>query len=191
MLSNSLPNWLPAIGAAQSSAHTAAANHTARNAKTKTDHRRPALTSISLHDGQHWLPQNWQDEIAAESKNPVVPTSTMSDQSNRLIIIDGYEQLAWLQRVRLRTYCRRRGARLARNPTSPSGSRLSFGSRPTAQLVERLVADLCAQVSTAITPADIAASHACHGSNVREIFFDLYDCHEQRRRESNSLSAAS
>jgi hypothetical protein len=46
-------------------------------------------------------------------------------------------------------------------------------------------------VSTTITRADIAASHACHGSNVREILFDLYDRHEAGRRKSNSVPAVS
>jgi hypothetical protein len=52
------------------------------------------------------------------------------------------------------------------------------------------VGDLCSELSTTITRADIAASHACHGSNVREILFDLYDCHETGRRKSNLFSAA-
>jgi hypothetical protein len=44
------------------------------------------------------------------------------------------------------------------------------------------VADLCTEVSTPVTQNDVAASHACHGSNVREIFFELYDRHERGRR---------
>jgi hypothetical protein len=62
---------------------------------------------------------------------------------------------------------------------------------PDLDLVGQLAADLCSQTSAAITPADIAASHACHGSNVREILFDLYDRHERQRRSPNSLARAS
>jgi hypothetical protein len=53
---------------------------------------------------------------------------------------------------------------------------------PDRALVERLVADLAARVSTPVTAADIAASCASHGDNVREIFFALYDRHERLRR---------
>jgi hypothetical protein len=42
-------------------------------------------------------------------------------------------------------------------------------------------------MATPITPADVAASHACHGANVREIFFDLYDLHEKMRRAERTL----
>jgi hypothetical protein len=55
---------------------------------------------------------------------------------------------------------------------------------PDARLVAKLVDDLCCKLSTGITPADVAASYARHGSNVRDIFFDLYDQHERRRRRT-------
>jgi hypothetical protein len=44
-------------------------------------------------------------------------------------------------------------------------------------------------VSTPITDSDVAASHACHGSNVRELLFDLYDRHEQLRRAERTTVA--
>jgi hypothetical protein len=40
-------------------------------------------------------------------------------------------------------------------------------------------------VPTTIAETDIAASYACHGSNVREVFFDLYDLFECRCRNAN------
>jgi hypothetical protein len=50
-------------------------------------------------------------------------------------------------------------------------------------------------VSTPITSKDIDlkdldASLACHGSNVREIFFDLYDRHERKRRAARTAPLA-
>jgi len=45
-------------------------------------------------------------------------------------------------------------------------------------------------VSAEITAEDVAASHACHGSNVREIFFELYRRHERRRRTARTQSGA-
>jgi hypothetical protein len=103
-----------------------------------------------------------------------------------LVIIDGYEQLGWLERLRLARYCRR--ARLGLLVTAHSPRRIPTLIRlaPDRNLIEQLVADLAARVSTPIKPIDVAASHACHGSNVREIFFDLYDRHERLRRRERT-----
>jgi hypothetical protein len=40
------------------------------------------------------------------------------------------------------------------------------------------VSRLTANISSRVTAADFAASHACHGSNLRELLFALYDRHE-------------
>jgi energy-coupling factor transporter ATP-binding protein EcfA2 len=158
---------------------------------------RPALVaanqdiySISLHDGQRWLPKDWRNEFAATPASGALTEATR-EKKNRLVIIDGYEQLTWLERVRLWNHCRRQGAGLLVTSHTPVRIPTLIRLAPDLPLVERLVAELCAGVSTDITRADISASHACHSSNVREILFDLYDRHEQRRRGSNSLPAAS
>ncbi len=124
------------------------------------------VCTISLHNGQRRLPP--------------LPSS---QSSSFLLIIDGYEQLSRLERMRIlaRSYFDRTGLLAASHARTclPTLIQLS----PDQTLVQQLVADLCARVSTTITTADIAASHACHGSNVREIFFDLYDRHERNRRK--------
>jgi energy-coupling factor transporter ATP-binding protein EcfA2 len=132
------------------------------------------IESISLHDGQRRLPR-----------------TRLTANNNRLLIIDGYEQLATLERVRLIYRCRSARIGLLVTSHSPTWLPTLIRLAPDSRLVEQLVADLCAKVSTTVTPFDVAASHACHGSNVREILFDLYDRHEAKRRASNSLLAAS
>lgn len=127
------------------------------------------IHTISLRDGQRRLPYNSFDA-----------------SKNCLLIIDGYEQLAWLEQILVLHRCRSAGIGLL--VTSHATTRLPtlIELSPDRHLVELLVADLCAKVSTAIAPNYVAASHACHGSNVREILFDLYDRHEQQRRRSNT-----
>lgn len=127
---------------------------------------------ISLQDGQRWL--------------PCIPISA---EVGALLIIDGYEQLAWLERFRLLVWCRSKNAGLLVTSHKPTCLPTLIRLSPDRTLVERVVADLCAEVSTSITPMDVAASHACRGSNVREILFDLYDRHEQQRRR-RALSPA-
>jgi energy-coupling factor transporter ATP-binding protein EcfA2 len=136
-----------------------------------------SIQAISLRDGQRRLPR------------PIF--ETRATDANPLVIIDGYEQLGWPARLRLSLRCRSAGAGLLVTSHRPIRIPTLIQLSPDRQLVEHLVDDLCAEVSTTITRADIAASHACHGSNVREILFDLYDRHEAGRRESNSSHAAS
>ena len=143
----------------------------------------PAITAagrtihaVALRDRQRHLPPAFVDGIT-------------SDRS--LVIIDGYEQLGWRARLALAIHCRATCAGLL--VTSHAATRIPtlVQLAPTRELINKLVALLSAEVSTAITPEQIAASHACHGSNVREVFFDLYDRHEELRRAANHSVAAS
>lgn len=119
-----------------------------------------------LHDGQRRLPpntfKNWQS-------------------SKTIVIVDGYEQLGWFERMRLVRHCRRTNVGLLvtshRRIQIPTLVRLE----PDRDLALHLVNSLCSRVSTPVTPSDVFASHACHGSNIREILFDMYDRHERIR----------
>jgi energy-coupling factor transporter ATP-binding protein EcfA2 len=135
------------------------------------------IQAISLHDGQRRLPRYFLDACG--------------NKLSSLFIIDGYEQLGWIARLLLRLRCRSTGGGLLVTSHAPVRIPTLVRLAPDRKLVEQLVDDLSRQVSTTITRADVAASHACHGSNVREILFDLYDRHEHRRRRaSNSLPLA-
>ena len=111
----------------------------------------------------------------------------MSLASSRpLLIIDGYEQLSWLSRQCCALRCRRASAGCSSRRTARPACRCSFARSPTLELAEQLVSTLTAQNPSRITAADVAASHACHGSNLRELLFALYDRHEATcRRRTN------
>jgi hypothetical protein len=136
--------------------------------------------AITLRDGQRRLPSDFLWRVgqtcvpAARQECPL--------QELGLVVIDGYEQLSWWERLRLAHGCRRAGVGLLVTAHKHTRIPTLIELAPDLGLVRQLVADLSTNVSASITPNDIAASHACHGSNVREIFFDLYDRHEQRRR---------
>lgn len=137
---------------------------------------KPALTAagrnfhfIALRDHQRHLPR---EAFAALER---VAT-------NRLLIVDGYEQLARLERVRLAWHCHRRECGLLVTAHASVSLPTLITLTPSPALVEQLVGNLCAEVSTPVTTNQVTASHARHGSNVREIFFDLYDHYEQVRR---------
>lgn len=132
------------------------------------------VLAISLHGGQRRLPRGFYDELVGEV--------------HTIVVIDGYEQLGWLERLRIARRCRKNNAGLLVTTHARTRIPTLLHLAPDRRLVAQLVADLCAEVSTPITFEDVAASHACHGSNVREIFFDLYDRHERRRHSPRTES---
>ena len=117
---------------------------------------------FALRDGQRLLPRDaWRRERFA------------------LRIIDGYEQLGWLHRLRLKIERRGGAGGLLITSHRPTGLPPLIGLSPDRAVVERIVARLRQQAPTPVTCADIAASYACHAGNVREILFELYDRHER------------
>lgn len=107
-----------------------------------------------------------------------------------VVIVEGFEQLGWWQRRQWRTVCRRRGVGLLVTSHQSCGLPMLIRLVPDCRLIEQLVADLCTQVSTGITMADVAASYARHGANVREILFELYDRHERWSQYCRTRSQA-
>jgi hypothetical protein len=99
-----------------------------------------------------------------------------------LVIVDDYEQLNWFARAWMRWRCRRLRAGLLATSHTPTGLPLLVRIDPEIDVIQQVVAELTECRPTCVTSADIIASHACHGSNVREIFFDLYDRYERIRR---------
>lgn len=132
------------------------------------------LHAVALRDGQRRLPRDFW---------PRLPNG-----GQLLVIVDGYEQLGWFERVRLQRRCHRANAGLLVTTHAPTNIPTLIRLAPDERLVQQLVAELAAQVSTPITPADVAASYACHSSNVREIFFALYDRHERLRHAERTCA---
>jgi hypothetical protein len=131
--------------------------------------------------------QNWWGEIIGPhgsgkstllaTLRPLVEASGYAVQ-----IVDGYEQLSRFARWRLKQRCRREKRGLLVTSHLPTGLQTLIELSPDEVLVQLIVAALATTRPTPLTPADVAASHARHGSNVREILFDLYDRHERLSR---------
>lgn len=123
-----------------------------------------SLSGITLHNAQRRLPAEFIRRSLASSRP--------------LLVIDGFEQLSWLNRVLLKWRCGRASAGLLVTSHASTGLPLLFRTQPNLPLAERLVSSLTARNPSFVTAADVAASHACHGSNLRELLFALYDRHE-------------
>lgn len=133
--------------------------------------------TMTLQNGQRRLPRGLLSLIQPQTHVGAA-----------IVIVDGYEQLGWLERMRLAHRCRRTKCGLLITAHRPTPIPLLIRLAPDERLVQRVVAKLIGQASTRVTPADVAASHACHGSNVREILFDLYDRHESLRHSQHLLN---
>lgn len=130
------------------------------------------VTAITLRDGQRSLPRWWL-QAALSKKRP-------------LVTIDGYEQLSWLSRALVKWRCHNAAAGLLVTSHEPTGLPTLYRTSVDAALAQSLVSTLTAARVSPITSADVAASHACHGSNFRELFFALYDRHEALSRTART-----
>jgi hypothetical protein len=129
------------------------------------------IHAITLQDGQRRLPREFLRSVARRARG-----------DRGIAVVDGYEQLGWLECMRLSRTCRRANRGLLVTSHRPTRIPPLVRLAPTEQLVQWIVAELASRVSTEVRSADVAASYARHGSNVREMFFDLYDRHEALRR---------
>lgn len=157
-------NWQGAIvGAHGSGKSTLLASLTSR---LKAAGRNVA--AIVLREGEWRLPR---DFVRRSLKMP-----------RPLIVVDGYEQISWLGRRVLLARCRLAGAGLLVTSHAPTNLPLLYATEPSLPVAAQLVSTLTARNSSPVTAADVAASHATHGSNFRELFFSLYDRHEALTR---------
>jgi hypothetical protein len=122
---------------------------------------------VELHDRQRRLPID--GALQAELGEGAV------------LIVDGYEQLSLLSRLRLRRL--RRGKRVGLVVTAHASVGLPTLHRTFSNLesARAIISQLLRDHPTRFTPAEIESAFVRHGGNLRECLFDLYDLYEARR----------
>jgi hypothetical protein len=123
---------------------------------------------IELHDGQRRLPLDLKHTPA-----PDHPT---------VLIVDGYEQLGFWERLRLKRFCCRSGLGLLLSAHAPVGLPELCHTSVTLELAQQIVEQLQREHPLYITAEDVAQQFADLGGDLREMLFRLYDLYEQRRR---------
>ncbi len=126
---------------------------------------RPTLL-VELHDAQRRLPLD-----LARDRRLAPPT---------VVVVDGYEQLSWWSRGRLKRCCRRRGLGLLVTAHQSVGLPQVAQTAPSLALAEQIVAQLTADRAAPLDPVLIHRCYARHNGNLREMLFDLYDLSQQR-----------
>jgi len=127
--------------------------------------RRPWL--IELHDGQRRLPLSRRE---ASALGP-----------DAVLVVDGYEQLGAWGRCTLRRLRRRRGVGLVVTSHHSVGLPDLFRTTTSLALARRIVGDLLEGAPSRVAADEVDRPFTSHEGNMREILFDLYDLHEQRR----------
>jgi hypothetical protein len=122
---------------------------------------------ISLRDGERRLPCR---ALVHKQLRPATQ-----------VIIDGYEQLSWTARYRLKRLCRLRGCGLLVTSHRPAGLPELFVARVDLATTSKLVEILAGRSSKAPPLPPLEALLTAHGNNVRELLFGLYDWYEQHR----------
>jgi hypothetical protein len=131
---------------------------------------RRAVRSITLHNGQRRLPQEF--------------VATLQIDRDGLVVVDGYEQLSCWSRRRLQRRCRAVGAGLLVTAHGSTTLPLLFRTAPDLKLAGRIVDRILAAPehrTVAIASADVRRAWTKHGGNLREVLFDLYDVCERQR----------
>ena len=100
-----------------------------------------------------------------------------------LLMIDGYEQLGLLARLRLKWLCRQQGCGLLVTSHEATGLPTLLQTSGDLNTVQKIAEQLTAGHSQFIEPEDIERCFVQHGGNVRETLFALYDLHDRRSRE--------
>jgi ABC-type thiamine transport system ATPase subunit len=114
------------------------------------------------------------------SQEPEELTAAALDAETQ-VIIDGFEQLGWWSRRKLKLICHSRGAGLLVTTHKDLGLPTLYRMEPSLELTRAVVARLLALEDETITADDIAQAFAATGGNLRETLFALYDVYQQRR----------
>lgn len=123
------------------------------------------------------------------------------------VIVDGYEQLSWWGRWRLKSLCRKRGTGLLVTAHAPVDLPVFYRVEPSLETAQQVVETLLDRsldpvsvrpgrnmaepaqpnqpgVGSVISRDDVAAAFARQHGNVREALFELHDLYRRRTAAS-------
>lgn len=124
-----------------------------------------AVISLALHQGERRLPPFDREQLTASAQ----------------LIIDGYEQLSWWSRWRVRSLCRRASAGLLVTAHADAGLPMIYQTQPSEAVAQRVVESLLPSEGAAIEAEDIRRAYLAAGGNLREMLFRLFDVHQSRQ----------
>ena len=105
-----------------------------------------------------------------------------------LVVVDGYEQLSWWNRWRLKRWCRQQGTGLLVTAHRSQGLPHLYTTNASEELLRELVDELVRDSHPAWRPSDneVSAAYEAQRGNLREALLQLYDVF-QRRQQADKL----
>ena len=131
----------------------------------------PALAAAGRHVALHTLHQG-EHRLSAFDCQRLAPSTQL--------IVDGFEQLTWWQKRRVKASCRRAGCGLLITAHVDLGLPTVYQTQPSESLAATVVARLLPESGHKIAASDVAAAYAAAAGNVRETLFQLFDVYQQR-----------
>lgn len=98
-----------------------------------------------------------------------------------VLLIDGFEQLAWLRRRAIAVACRAAGCGLLATAHEDVGLPTLARLQATREIAGRIAARLTTGYPRLVETADIDRAYAEHAPSLRDMLFSLYDVYERRR----------
>lgn len=108
--------------------------------------------------------------------------SAVRSPSTALAVVDGYEQLAHLARLRLRAYCRLTGTGLLVTAHRSVGLPTLYRTDPSVEQAALVVEGLLRGFPPLVAETDLQQCYHRYQPDIREMLFALYDLYESRRR---------
>jgi hypothetical protein len=130
---------------------------------------------ITLHNGQRRIARSQLPKCLAP---------------NTQVVIDGYEQLSWWSRLRLKRLCRRHGCGLLVTAHATVGLPTIYATATSPELAVALVRELVGPAES-VDEQEVRSCFARCGGNLRETLFALYDLHERRAANPAATGDAS
>ena len=108
-----------------------------------------------------------------------------------LVVVDGYEQLTWPGRIRLRRLCRRRSCGLLVTAHQNVGLSTIHRTKPNERSAAQVVRYLLRGTGRSVDKAELARVFASCDGNLRESLFGLYDWFEACRERPHTQRSTS
>ena len=115
---------------------------------------------------------------------PVSRRDARSWNDNTLVIVDGFEQLGWWNRLWLRRVCRSKRVGLLVTAHSDVGLATLAETSVCLDTAKAIVEDLCSN-EFAVADNDLSDCVHQHRGDMREVLFALYDQYEKNRCNSH------
>ncbi|MDO5554778.1 MAG: hypothetical protein Q4G68_13550 [Planctomycetia bacterium] len=126
------------------------------------------ILSLELHDGTRCLDCETLQRM-----------DTFLASGGGCIFLDGFEQLAYIQRLHFRTWCRAAGVGyLISTHRAALGIPVLFRTVPSFRITRRVVDYLLDDSCFSVSEDGLVALFRRHQGNIRNVLFDLYDRYE-------------